>query len=148
MARALSDPFVNEDCRFNGRVRQGTKELQPRWLRCVQATDNYWDNALDQAYLQEYFPPEAKARALDTVNNLIADLHDDLESLHWMNEARLPAWKSKKPKARIPFKPSRMFAPCFRALSLSSSRNFVFSTNLQETIYFSTGVIDFRPMSG
>jgi len=87
MAPALSDPFVNENFNFKGRVLQGTKELLPRWKRCVRATDANLGEALGQVYVQKYFPPEAKARALDMVNNLMAVLHDDLETLPWMGEA-------------------------------------------------------------
>ncbi|HEY6292481.1 MAG TPA: M13 family metallopeptidase [Terriglobia bacterium] len=87
VAPALSDPFVNEDFNFTGRVLRGTKELLPRWKRCVRATDNNLGEALGQVYVQKYFPPEAKARALDMVNNLMATLHDDLQTLPWMGEA-------------------------------------------------------------
>jgi putative endopeptidase len=85
-ASALSDPFVNENFNFNGRVLEGTQELLPRWKRCVRAADNNLGEALGQVYVQQYFPPEAKARALDMVNQLIAVLHDDLETLPWMGE--------------------------------------------------------------
>ena len=86
-APALSTPFVDEDFNFNGRVLQGTKELLPRWKRCVAATDRQLGFALGQVYVKKYFPPEAKARALEMVNNLIAALRDDLQTLPWMSEA-------------------------------------------------------------
>jgi putative endopeptidase len=86
-APALSQPFVDEDFNFRGRVLQGTKELLPRWKRCVQATDRQLGEALGQIYVQEYFPPEAKARAQEMVANLVSALHDDLETLPWMSEA-------------------------------------------------------------
>ena len=86
-APSLPDPFVNENFNFNGRVLQGTKELLPRWKRCVRATDSNLGEALGQVYVQKYFPPEAKARALDMVNQLVSVLHDDLETLPWMGEA-------------------------------------------------------------
>lgn len=87
VAGALSGPFVNEDFAFNGAVLQGTKQLEPRWQRCVEATDANLGQALGQAYVKKYFPPEAKARALQMVNNVTAALHDDLETLPWMGEA-------------------------------------------------------------
>ncbi len=34
--------------------------------------------------MQKYFPPEAKARALEMVHNLFAALRDDLQTLPWM----------------------------------------------------------------
>jgi putative endopeptidase len=80
----LSEPFVNEDFNFKGRVLQGTTELLPRWKRCTTATDRRLGEALGQIYAQKYFPPEAKARALDMVNHLTEALRDDLQSLPWM----------------------------------------------------------------
>jgi putative endopeptidase len=38
-ATALPDKFVMEDFDFRGRALRGAKEIQPRWKRCVQATD-------------------------------------------------------------------------------------------------------------
>jgi len=80
----LSEPFVVEDFNFKGRVLQGTKELLPRWKRCVTATDRRLGEALGQIYVQRYFPPQAKARALEMVNHLTDALHDDLQTLPWM----------------------------------------------------------------
>ena len=83
----LSEPFVDEDFNFKGRVLQGTKELLPRWKRCVTATDRRLGEALGQFYVQKYFPPSAKARALELVNNLTDALRDDLQTLPWMGPA-------------------------------------------------------------
>jgi putative endopeptidase len=83
-AAYLSDAFVDEDFNFKGRVLQGTKELLPRWKRCVSATDRQLGEALGQIYAQKYFPPEAKARALEMVNHLTDALRDDLQTLPWM----------------------------------------------------------------
>jgi putative endopeptidase len=85
-ATFLSEPFVDENFNFNGRVLQGTKELLPRWKRCVSATDRQLGEALGQIYVQKYFPPAAKARALELVNNLTAALRDDLQTLPWMGD--------------------------------------------------------------
>jgi putative endopeptidase len=83
----LSQPFVDEDFNFKGGVLQGTKELLPRWKRCVSATDRQLGEALGQIYVEKYFPPRAKARALEMVNQLIDALHDDLQTLPWMGPA-------------------------------------------------------------
>jgi len=85
-AAELSQPFVEENFNFQGRTLQGTKELLPRWKRCVQATDRQLGEALGQDYVKEYFPPEAKARAQEMVANLVSALHDDLQTLPWMSE--------------------------------------------------------------
>jgi putative endopeptidase len=83
-APALPEKFVNEEFEFRGRTLTGAKELQPRWKRCTQATDRALGEALGQVYVEKYFPPEAKARALEMVRNLIAALRDDLQTLPWM----------------------------------------------------------------
>ncbi|HEY6264873.1 MAG TPA: M13 family metallopeptidase [Candidatus Acidoferrum sp.] len=84
MAPALPEKFVAEEFDFRGKTLTGATEIQPRWKRCVQATDRTLGEALGQLYVQRYFPPEAKARALAMVNNLIAALRDDLQNLQWM----------------------------------------------------------------
>src|SRR5438552_17120571 len=86
-APGLSEKFVAEDFEFRGKTLTGAKEIQPRWKRCVQATDRVLGEALGQVYVQKYFPPEAKARALELVHNLLAALRDDLQTLPWMSPA-------------------------------------------------------------
>jgi len=84
VAPGLPEKFVNEDFDFRGRILTGAKQIQPRWKRCVQVTDRNLGEALGQVYVQKYFPPEAKAHALEMVHNLIAALRDDLKTLPWM----------------------------------------------------------------
>src|SRR6266853_4710447 len=83
-APGLPEKFVDEDFDFRGKTLTGAKEIQPRWKRCVQATDRALGEALGQVYVEKYFPPEAKVRALEMVHNLIAALRDDLQTLPWM----------------------------------------------------------------
>lgn len=83
-APGLAEKFVNEDFDFRGKTLTGAKEIQPRWKRCVQSTDRSLGEALGLAYVQKYFPPAAKARALEMVHNLLAALRDDLKTLPWM----------------------------------------------------------------
>jgi putative endopeptidase len=80
----LSSKFVEENFNFYGRVLQGTKELLPRWKRCVSYTDDQLGFALGQVYTEKYFPPEAKAHALEMVHNLETTLRADLQTLPWM----------------------------------------------------------------
>ena len=86
-AGLLADPYVQENFAFNGRILTGSKEIRPRWKRCTGATDQQLGEALGQVYVQKYFPPEAKARALELVHNLLAALRDDLQTLPWMSPA-------------------------------------------------------------
>ncbi len=85
-APALSKKFVEEEFDFSGRTLTGTKEILPRWKRCVSATDRALGEALGQVYVEKHFPPQAKVRALTMVQNLIAALRDDLTTLSWMSD--------------------------------------------------------------
>jgi putative endopeptidase len=51
----------------------------------VQATDATLGEALGQYYVKDNFPPEAKAKAIVMVKNLMAALRDDLATLDWMS---------------------------------------------------------------
>ncbi|MFN2454334.1 MAG: M13 family metallopeptidase [Pyrinomonadaceae bacterium] len=86
-ADALSSKFVNEDFDFKGRTLTGAKENQPRWRRCVAATDASLGEALGEVYVQKAFTPEAKARMQKLVGNLIAALRTDLATIDWMGDA-------------------------------------------------------------
>jgi putative endopeptidase len=94
-APALPEKFVDEEFEFRGKTLTGAKEIQPRWKRCTQATDRALGEALGQVYVQKYFPPEAKAHALVMVHNLIAALHDDLQTLSWMSPETRAEAKAK-----------------------------------------------------
>lgn len=84
-ATALSDAFVQENFNFYGKRLAGTKELLPRWKRCVQSVNVNIGEALGQIYVEKYFPPDAKAHARDMVSNLSSALRDDLPTLSWMS---------------------------------------------------------------
>ena len=90
VATSLPKRFVDENFDFYGHQLTGSKELLPRWQRCVQATDRELGEALGQYYVQRYFPPGAKARALEMVKNIMAALHDDLQTLDWMSPMTEP----------------------------------------------------------
>ncbi len=81
----LSTPFVNEDFRFQ-RVLSGATEMLPRWRRAIEATDRSLGEALGAVYVQTYFTPETKTRALELVKNLKAAFRDHIQNLPWMSD--------------------------------------------------------------
>jgi endothelin-converting enzyme/putative endopeptidase len=83
-ARYLSSPFVDENFDFYGRTLSGQEQLSPRWKRCVNEVDDGLGEALGQAYVEEYFSPEAKGQALKMVREIEAAMGQDIESLTWM----------------------------------------------------------------
>jgi putative endopeptidase len=81
----LSQPFVEA----NFKMRQaltGQKEIQARWKRCVQLTDQSLGEALGQKYVDVTFGPDGKQRMLKMVDALEASLDGDIKSLPWMTE--------------------------------------------------------------
>ncbi|MGZ3938652.1 MAG: M13 family metallopeptidase, partial [Flavisolibacter sp.] len=84
-ASSLSSPFVNEDFRFE-QVLTGQKEQTPRWQRMSAQIDRTLADLLGQLYVQKYFPPAAKQRMLDLVNNLQQTFEHRITNAAWMSE--------------------------------------------------------------
>jgi putative endopeptidase len=86
-APLLAKAFVDENFHYFDQTLTGSKELQPRWKRCVEATDGDLGFALGQKYVEQNFPPDAKARVLAMVKEIEAMLGQDIQSLQWMTPA-------------------------------------------------------------
>jgi putative endopeptidase len=84
-APALSSPFVKESFRFNSTVLRGVSEMRPRWKRCLAFTDQALGEVLGQAYVRKNFTPDAKAKALEMVRNIRAELRTRVGELTWMS---------------------------------------------------------------
>jgi putative endopeptidase len=90
-AAKLSSDFESESFRFYGRMLSGKKVMQPRPDRIMETiTGRYGDAplamALGELYVAKAFPPQAKARALELVNNVKAALRERIGELDWMSE--------------------------------------------------------------
>jgi putative endopeptidase len=83
----LAKAFLDENFHFFGQTLTGAKEMRPRWKRCVEATDNDLGYALAQKYVEQAFPPEAKARVLSMIQEIEAMLGQDVQSIQWMTPA-------------------------------------------------------------
>ncbi len=81
----------DEDFAFYGTVLQGTSQQLPRGARAAHLLDNEMGEALGKLYVAKYFPPEAKAKALELVHNLLKAYEADIQTLDWMS----PATKAK-----------------------------------------------------
>jgi endothelin-converting enzyme/putative endopeptidase len=85
-AQVLSAAFVNENFDFFSKTMQGTKELRPRWKRCVSFANGDLGEAIGQIYVQQTFGAEGKARTLAMVDALEKALGEDIKALPWMGE--------------------------------------------------------------
>jgi len=82
----LSSAFAQEDFAFNSKL-SGEKEMQPRWKRCVNATDDALGEALGRKFVERHFTAATRARVLTMITNLEGALHDRLSTLEWMNDS-------------------------------------------------------------
>lgn len=86
-ANFLNDDFVNEHFAFYGKFISGQPKIKPRWKRVLNATNNTVGEALGQMFVAKYFPPEAKERMLNLVENLRESLRERISSLDWMGDS-------------------------------------------------------------
>jgi len=85
-AAMLPSAFVSENFEFFGKTLQGTKELAPRWKRCVRAATGDLGEAIGQIYVAETFGPEGKERTQKMVDEIEKALGHDIETLPWMGD--------------------------------------------------------------
>ena len=81
----LSKPYVDANFKYR-QALTGQAEIQPRWKRCVESTDNALGEALGQKYVEQTFGPDGKARMLKMVDQLEKALDQDISTLPWMTE--------------------------------------------------------------
>jgi endothelin-converting enzyme/putative endopeptidase len=81
----LSDTFLTENFNFYGRILSGTPEMRPRWKRCVNVVDDELGEALGKKYVDKTFGEQGKARTLELVHEIEAEMSKDIESLKWMS---------------------------------------------------------------
>ena len=86
MAPTLSEAFVNEDFQFKGAYMAGTKEIEPRWKRCVRSTDRGLGMWLGELYVDKVFGPDDKARTAKMVQAIEQAMHSDIGQLTWMSD--------------------------------------------------------------
>jgi putative endopeptidase len=90
-ATKLATPFTEADFDFYERQLRGKKAAPPR-ARSVLGVigGNYGDEGLGHAighlFVDRAFPPEAKARALELVNNVKAALAERIRAIDWMSD--------------------------------------------------------------
>jgi putative endopeptidase len=83
-AGLLPAKFVNENFDFFDKTLAGTKELSPRWKRCVRYTTGDLGEAVGQKYVELTFGAEGKERTLKMVQTLEKALGEDIDNVPWM----------------------------------------------------------------
>ncbi|MEV0669557.1 M13 family metallopeptidase [Mycobacterium sp. NPDC050441] len=83
-AGLLTDELVEENFDFYGRTLSGTEQNRDRWKRGVSLVEGLMGDALGKLYVQQHFPPEAKARMDELVANLREAYRVSINELDWM----------------------------------------------------------------
>ncbi|MGA8150612.1 MAG: M13 family metallopeptidase [Terriglobales bacterium] len=81
----LSSKFVEENFDFHTRYLRGANEIEPRWKRCVEYTDDNLGEALGQVYVSKVFSPELKQSTLDMVRRIEEAMGQRIRQLDWMS---------------------------------------------------------------
>ncbi|HEU4734019.1 MAG TPA: M13 family metallopeptidase [Kofleriaceae bacterium] len=76
----------------------GTKELPPRWRRCLRRVDRDLGELLGQSYVKSRFSGDAKARAVELTKAVFDAMRAELDTLPWMDDATRAAAKHKLDK--------------------------------------------------
>jgi putative endopeptidase len=83
-ADVLPRAFDEEVFDFYQHTLHGQPEQRPRWKRAVAAVDAGLGEAMGQLYVERYFPPSSKQKALELVENLRASYRERISHLSWM----------------------------------------------------------------
>jgi predicted metalloendopeptidase len=82
----LGRAFEQENFKWNARLT-GRQALPPRWRRCLDEADNGIGESLGQAYVAVAFPPSARDRARDLVQEIRAAFARRVHQLEWMSDS-------------------------------------------------------------
>lgn len=81
----LSSAFVNERFSFFGAVMGGLKEQRPRYKTVVGLVDDVLGEAIGKVYVERYFPPEAKTRVLEMIEDGKIEMRAALAKADWLS---------------------------------------------------------------
>ncbi|WP_440054207.1 M13 family metallopeptidase [Pseudoalteromonas sp. T1lg65] len=97
-AELLNKDLVDLHFDFYSKTLRGVEEQAPTWKKAVDATNGVLGEMLGKIYVKEYFPPEAKARMKELVDNLIKGFELSIDDLEWMSAETKVAAKEKLSK--------------------------------------------------
>jgi putative endopeptidase len=83
----LHDAAEEESFAFYGTVLSEQPQQEPRWQRAARFIDSHIGEALGHLYVEKNFPPEARARMQELVENIKAVFRDHLAEVPWMTPA-------------------------------------------------------------
>ena len=87
-AAAMLTPEIEKaNWDFYEKTLKGTQKQKPANERALETVNNSVGEALGKLYVDEMFPPEAKAKAEAMIANVIAAFEDRIQALDWMSDS-------------------------------------------------------------
>ena len=84
-AGALTARFKRLSFSFYGKVLTGAKHMRPLWRRVLTTVNGGLGEVLGRIYVEKHFPPEAKKRMEELVDDLFAAYENRIAALDWMS---------------------------------------------------------------
>ena len=94
-AAVISSELDEANFEFYGRTISGREEQQERWKRAIGEVEGGLGEQLGALYVEEYFPPEAKAQMDELVANLGRAMGAALDENEWMTDATIAEARTK-----------------------------------------------------
>lgn len=85
-AGMLTPEIEKADWEFYEKTLKGTQKQKPVNERALETVNRSVGEALGQLYVDEMFPPEAKAKAEEMIDNVKEAFKDRITALDWMSE--------------------------------------------------------------
>ena len=85
-AGLLDETMDRQNFEFYNKTLQGTEEPLPLWRRGVNLVNGNLGEVVGRVYVSRHFPPEAKARMLELVENLLKAYEVSIRELDWMTD--------------------------------------------------------------
>jgi putative endopeptidase len=83
----LNNEFVQANFDFYSKELNGVDEMRPRWKRVLETTNSSLGEAIGKLYVDTTFPPEAKQKAVEMVENIKLAFADRIKGLDWMSDS-------------------------------------------------------------
>lgn len=85
-AGLLSTELEDANFDFYGKTLNGVEKMRPREQRMLASTNGVLGEAVGKLYIDEVFPPEAKQKAKEMVDNILKAFGDRIDRLTWMSD--------------------------------------------------------------
>lgn len=82
----LPKKFEEENFAFYGTVLNGTTEQKDRWKRAISTVNGSIGELVGKVYIKSFFPPDAKKRMDNMIENLRTAYGESIKGLDWMSE--------------------------------------------------------------